>query len=73
MTIIATIPHMGESLTVEVIDVFRTGDGRKLVIVRSMAGQPFTNCTHGGPAESDSANVPACALSDVQVIGDPGS
>lgn len=68
--IIANIPHNGTQLTVEILSVFTTGDGRKLAAVRALAGQPFTTWTHGGPADSSSANVRADRLSDIALSVD---
>ena len=65
--IIANIPHNGETITVEVLDVFTTGDGRKLATVRALTGQPFTSWTHGGWAESDTRRVRVDQLANVAI------
>lgn len=63
--IIASITRNGNSLPVEVVDTFTTGDGRKLAVVRALSGQPFTQWTHGGPSQSDSAYVPVDYLANL--------
>lgn len=54
-----------KDIEVEVVDVLTTGDGRKRVLVRALAGKPFCMFTHGGPADTDSAIVSPDLLSDV--------
>ena len=54
------------NIEVEVLGTFTTGDGRRIATVRALRGKPFTDFTHGGPADSDSANVPVELLRDVR-------
>ncbi len=68
--IIAQVLRNDASISVEVLGMIRTGDGRKLAAVRAMAGCPFVQCTHGGPCQSDSANIPLDYLTDVAVSVD---
>lgn len=63
--IIATIPHNGEKLTVEVLDVFTSPNGVKMARVRALAGQPFKAWTPGGCHASDSTRFPAGLLRDM--------
>lgn len=65
--IIANIPHKGAQLTVEVTGTFTTSNGVKMAVVRALAGRPFSAWTHGGWADSDSANFPAHLLRNVAV------
>jgi hypothetical protein len=69
--ILAHIPHNGEMLPVEVVEAITTGDGRRLAVVRALAGQPFTGHSfNGGPCDSDTANIPAGLLRDVVMTVD---
>ncbi len=71
--IIATFPHRGESLTVEVLDVYDGSNGRKLASVRALSGEPFTCWTHGGWATGSLASVPVFLLREVAATVDlPG-
>lgn len=63
--IIAQIPHNGTTITIEVLSVFTTGDGRKLASVRALTGHPFTEWTHGGPADTDTRRVRVDLLANV--------
>jgi len=70
MTILASIPHKGNRMTVEITDVFTGGSGVQLAIVRALAGSPFMSWTNGGWAASDTANFPAGLLRDVRIQPD---
>lgn len=63
--IIAYVSQNGHKYPVEIMDVFTTGDGRKLAAVRALQGQPFTRYTMGGPCNEDTANVRLDCLTDV--------
>jgi len=71
MTILASIPHKGNRMTVEILDVWTGGSGVKLATVRALTGQPFQSWTHGGWATSDTANFPAGLLRDVRKVDEP--
>jgi len=62
MSILARV----QNIEVEVLSTFTTGDGRKLATVRALRGKPFTDFTHGGPADSAAAQVPVSFLRDVR-------
>ncbi len=70
MLVIAEIPHKGNKLTVEIVDVWTGGSGVKLATVRAFIGQPFQSWTHGGWCPSDTANFPAGLLRDVRIESD---
>ena len=67
MTILARF----QNRHVKILDVFTTGDGRKLAIVQALEGQPFTNWTHGGWAASDTTTLRADLLQDVAAESRP--
>lgn len=69
--IIATVSQNGHNYPVEVVDIFTTGDGRKLAAVRALQGQPFTRWTMGGPCNDDTANVRLDCLTDVHPSNPP--
>ena len=67
MTILARF----QNRHVKILDVFTTGDGRKLAIVQALEGQPFTSWTHGGWAASDTTTIRADFLQDVAAESRP--
>ena len=57
---------------VEILDVFITGDDRKIAVVEALPidGKeihPFTTYSHGGPSQSSTARVPVTSLKDVAI------
>ena len=67
--ILADTKANGKTLTVKVVSVFEAG-GRKLASVEALQGEPFTEWTHGGPAYSDTARIPADWLENVRQEGE---
>jgi hypothetical protein len=66
--IIATIPHEGKRIEVEVLDVF-WGSRGKLVRVRALNSSPFTEFSHGGPVNTNMANILPEFLDIVKTTG----
>lgn len=66
MAIIASISHNGESLPVEVTNVYYSETRRcKVASVHALKGEPFPQATHGGWAYSASTTVRVECLSNV--------
>jgi len=71
--IIATLRTNNRNYTIEVIDAFATGDGRRIAAVAALPVdgkpiRPFTEITHGGPCQSSTARIPATFLSNISEI-----
>jgi hypothetical protein len=61
-----------QDFTVEIINVFTTGDGRKIATVEALPIdgkeiRPFTQYTHGGPCQSSDARIPVAALKNIAI------
>jgi hypothetical protein len=68
MTIIATIPHLGEYLIVEVIDTYYSKAlRRRMATVKALHDEPFSAWTHGGFAYYNITNVPIDCLVDLNI------
>ena len=60
--VIASVRVNRSDVIVEVTNIFRTGDGRKVAIVKALPVNgreitPFTQYTMGGPCQSNTANI----------------
>lgn len=61
--IFAIVTTQNQEFTVEVVNVFKTGDGRQIATVEALPVngkkiRPFTEYSMGGPVESSSARIP---------------
>lgn len=56
------------NIEVEVTGTLKTGDGRTRATVRAMVGKPFTQFTHGGPVDTDTAIVSPDFLTNVHQV-----
>lgn len=61
--------------TVEIINVFTAGDGRKIAVVETLPvdgliPQPFTTYTMGGPCQTSTAQIPVDFLKNVGIAID---
>lgn len=57
---------------VEVIDAFKTSDGRRIAVVKALPVngkeiEPFTKISHGGPYQSSTENIGVEYLKNVAV------
>ena len=60
--VIASVRVNKQDIAVKVLNVFKTGDGRKVAVVKALPVNgreitPFTQYTMGGPCQSNTANV----------------
>ena len=60
--VIAMVRVNKQDIPVKVLNVFKTGDGRKVAIVKALPVNgreitPFTQYTMGGPCQSNTANI----------------
>lgn len=61
--IIAIVRTQNQEVTVEVVNIFKTGDGRRIATVEALPVngktiRPFTEYSMGGPVDSSSARIP---------------
>jgi hypothetical protein len=61
--IIAFVMIQNQKVAVEIVNVFKTGDGRQIATVEALPVngkkiRPFTEYSMGGPVESSSARIP---------------
>jgi hypothetical protein len=70
--IIAFVTTQNQEVTVEVVNIFTTGDGRQIATVEALPIdgkeiRPFTQYTHGGPCQSSDARISIAALKNIAI------
>lgn len=71
--VIAYVRENGDDVKVEILNVFTTGDGRKIATVEALPVngkqiQPFTQYSIGGPSQSNSASIPLDLLKGISRV-----
>ena len=76
--IIAIVTTQNQEVTVEVVNIFQTGDGRQIATVEALPIdgkeiRPFTEYSMGGPVESSSARIPVAFVKvlEFQLVPEP--
>jgi len=74
--VIASVRVNKQDIAVKVLNVFKTGDGRKVAVVKALpvngkAITPFTEYTMGGPCQSDTANIRLEFLRGIARVNEP--
>ena len=67
---IAFVRIQNQKVAVEIINVFTTGDGRRIASVEALPVngktiRPFTQYSIGGPSQSSEARIPVAFLTDI--------
>ena len=70
--IIAFVMIQNQKVAVEIVNVFKTGDGRTIASVEALPVNgktihPFTQYTHGGPCQSSDARISIAALKNIAI------